>query len=51
MGRRLWIDVFKGEHLFVLINFLGGNLSSNDSAEKAILVRIGHRLHTLGHKQ
>ena len=35
--RRLWIDVAKGEGVFVLGNELRGNLLSHDSAEEAVV--------------
>lgn len=39
---RLRIDVFKGQNVLVFMNFLRGNLSSDDAAEKTI--GIGHRI-------
>ena len=36
MRRCLRIDVFEGEHVLVFMNLLGGNLSANNAAEKAI---------------
>src|SRR5690242_765100 len=35
VGRRLRPKVLKGKNLFVLVNFLGGNFSGDDIAEKA----------------
>jgi hypothetical protein len=40
MRRRLGLDVFKGEDVFILINFFRWNLAANDAAKKA--VGIGH---------
>jgi hypothetical protein len=42
MRRRLRIDVFDGEHVLVLIDFLRGNLAAENAAEKAIAGGIGH---------
>jgi hypothetical protein len=42
--RSLRLDVFKGEDMLVLINLLRGNLATDNAAEKAVAVRIGHRL-------
>jgi hypothetical protein len=47
MRRRLRVDVFKGEHMLVLVNLLSWNLAAEDAAEKAIARRIGHRLVTM----
>src|SRR5579864_119450 len=46
MGRRLRINVFKREHVFVFKNFFRGNLAANDAAEEAI--GIGHSWVTCG---
>lgn len=37
MHRRFGVDIQKGQHLFILIYFLGGNFSRNDLAENTIL--------------
>jgi len=44
MGGRLWIDVFKGEHMGVFMDLFGGNFTADDAAEKAIRAGIGHDL-------
>ncbi len=47
MRGRLGIDVFKGKHVAVLVDFFRRNLAANDAAEKAIARWIGHRLATM----
>jgi hypothetical protein len=42
MGGRLWIDVFKGKDMIVLIDFLRGNLAAENAAEKAVTANVGH---------
>src|ERR1700730_1172508 len=42
MRRRLGIDVFKGKHIFVLVDFLRGNLAAKNAAEKAISCGVSH---------
>jgi hypothetical protein len=37
---RLRLNIFKGENVFVFINFLGGNIAANDATKKTI--GIGH---------
>ena len=46
MGRRLRINVFKSEHVFIFKNFFRGNLAPNDATEEAI--GIGHSWVTCG---
>src|SRR6267154_52782 len=41
MCGRLWVDVFKSEHIFVVINFLSGNLAAKNSAKKTIASWMG----------
>ena len=43
MRRRLWIDVFKGKDVIVLVNFLRGNLAAKNAAEKAISCGVSHK--------
>src|ERR1700691_923656 len=47
MGRRLRVDVLKGEDILVFVNFLRGNLAAQDAAEKAVARSVGHRSVTL----
>src|SRR5712671_110905 len=42
MRRRFRIDVFKGKHMLVLVNFLRGNLAAKNAAEKAISCGVSH---------
>src|SRR5262252_579520 len=44
--RRLGMDVFKGQDMFILMNFLGWNLAANDAAKQA--VGVTHRGLTCG---
>jgi hypothetical protein len=46
VGGGLGIDVFEGEDVVVLVNFLGGNFAAEDAAEEAI--GICHGRITLG---
>ena len=46
MGRRLRINVFKGEDVFIFEDFFRRNLAANDAAEEAI--GIGHSWVTCG---
>ena len=46
MGRRLRINVFKGEDVFIFEDFLRRNLAANNAAEEAI--GIGHSWVTCG---
>lgn len=41
---RLRVDVFKGENVVVLVNFLGRNLAADDAAEEAIGGSVSHGL-------
>jgi hypothetical protein len=43
----LWVDVFKGQYVLVLVNFLGGNFAAENAAEKAVAFGLGHRLVTM----
>jgi len=47
VSRRLRADVFEGEHMLVLVNFLGGNLAANDAAEEAVSGSVSHGLLSL----
>jgi hypothetical protein len=42
MGRGLWVDVFKGKHMLVLIDLSCGNLAAKNPAEKACARGVGH---------
>jgi hypothetical protein len=42
VGRSFRIYVFKGEDVIVFVDFPGGDLSSDDAAEKAIAGGFGH---------
>jgi hypothetical protein len=42
MRGSLRVDVFKGEHVLVFVNFLGGNLAAENAAEKAVARGVGH---------
>src|SRR5215469_11563583 len=44
--RRLGMDVFEGQDMFILMNFVGWNLAANDAAKQA--VGITHRGLTCG---
>lgn len=44
---RLRIDVFEGEDVLVLVNFLRGNLAADDAAEEAVASGVGHLSVTL----
>jgi hypothetical protein len=44
VGWGVRVDVFEGEDVFVLVNFLGGDFAAEDAAEEAI--GIGHRWFT-----
>src|SRR5258705_11252473 len=33
---RLWIDVFEGESVLVLVDFLGGDFAADDAAKEAL---------------
>jgi len=33
VGRALGVDIFKGEGVFVFVNFLGGNFTADNTAE------------------
>lgn len=44
---RLRVDVFEGENVVVLVNFLGRNLAANDAAEEAIGGSVSHGLLSL----
>lgn len=37
VNRCLWLDILKGDHVFVGIHHFGRNLASRDAAEKAIV--------------
>jgi hypothetical protein len=43
MRRRVRVDVFERKHVLVLVNFLRGNLTAENAAEKAVADGIGHR--------
>jgi hypothetical protein len=47
MRRRLGVDVLEGQHVLVLVNFLGRNLAAENAAEEAVAAGIGHRLVTV----
>ena len=47
MRRRLRIDVFKGKHVLVLVDFLGRNLAAQNAAEEAVGRGFGHRSVTM----
>ena len=42
MRRRLRVDVFKGQHVRVLVNLLGGNLAAENAAEEAVARGVSH---------
>jgi hypothetical protein len=42
MGRSLRVDIFEGQHVLVLVNFLRGNLAAENAAEKAVAGGVGH---------
>ena len=42
MRRCLRIDVFKGKHVLVLVDFLGGNLAAENAAEEAVSCGVSH---------
>ena len=42
MRGSLRVDVFKGQHVLVLVNLLGGNFAAENAAEKAVAGRVGH---------
>jgi len=44
VGRRLGIDVFEGEDVGVLVDFLGGDFSADDATEKAVRGSVSHSL-------
>ena len=47
MRRRLGVDVLEGQHVLVLVNFLGRNLAAENAAEEAVAAGVGHRLVTM----
>lgn len=40
--RCFWVDVLKGKHMLVLVNFFGGDLAAHNAAEKAIARGVVH---------
>jgi hypothetical protein len=47
MSGSLWVDVFKGQYVRVLVNLLGGNLAAENAAEEAVARGVGHRSATV----
>lgn len=43
VGRRFWIDIFKGEDMVVFVNFPGWNLATDDAAEETVGI-VSHGL-------
>ena len=42
MRGSLWVAVFKGQQVRVLVNLLGGNLAAENAAEEAVVRGVGH---------